>query len=417
MAHHQATGKRSLLNVAIKAADMLDRTFGAGGRHEVPGHEEVEIGLVKLYRETGEARYLRLAQFFLDERGRADHHALYGADQQDHLPVIQQSDATGHAVRAGYLYSGMADVAALTGDEAYLRAINRIWQNLVERKLYVTGGIGSRAEQEAFGPDFELPNRQAYNETCTAIALSLWAERMFLLDGNAKYMNVLERVLYNGFLAGVSLDGERFFYPNPLACDGRTPFNQGVLGRAPWFACSCCPVNVARFLPSLPGYVYATGRKAIYVNLYVGNQARLPLADQTVKLSQQTRYPWDGTVAITLEPERPAEFDVRLHIPGWALGKPVPSTLYRYAQETADQHAPVSLQVNGQPVAFAIHEGYAVLGHRWQAGDKIELNLPMPIHRVLADDPVAADHGRVAFKPGPIVYCTRRSTTAAASID
>ncbi len=266
VAHHQATGKRSLLDVAIKAADLVDRTFGLDGRHEVPGHQEIEIGLVKLYRETGDERYLRLAKFFLDERGRADHHQLYGPELQDHVPVVQQSEAVGHAVRAAYMYSGMADVAALTGDDAYIRAIDRLWENVISRKLYLTGGIGARAQTEAFGADYELPNKQAYNETCAAIALAMWAERMFLLEGNSKYIDVLERVLYNGFLSGISLDGDKFFYPNPLACDGRTPFNQGTLGRAPWFACSCCPVNVARFVPSLPGYVYATRDKAIYVN-------------------------------------------------------------------------------------------------------------------------------------------------------
>ena len=211
-----------------------------------------------------------MAKFFLDERGRADHHQLYGPDQQDHLPVVQQTDAVGHAVRACYMYSGMADVAALAGDEAYVRAIDRLWQNVVGRKLYLTGGIGSRAQQEAFGSDFELPNRQAYNETCAAIALAMWAERMFLLHGDAQYIDVLERVIYNGLVSGVALEGDKFFYPNPLACDGRTPFNQGTLGRAPWFGCSCCPGNVVRFLPSLPGYVYGVRGRTIYTNLFIG---------------------------------------------------------------------------------------------------------------------------------------------------
>jgi uncharacterized protein len=402
VAHHQATGKRSLLDVAIKAADLLDRTFGPNGRHEVPGHQEVEIGLVKLYRETGDERYLRLAKFFLDERGRADHHTLYGVETQDHVPVIQQSEAVGHAVRAAYMYSGMADVAALTGDDAYIRAIDRLWENVVSRKLYLTGGIGARAQTEAFGADYELPNKQAYNETCAAIALAMWAERMFLLHGDSKYIDVLERVVYNGFLAGVSLQGDKFFYPNPLACDGRSPFNIGTLGRAPWFACSCCPGNVVRFVPSLPGYVFAVRDRTIFVNLFVGDSGRVPLADQTVKLSQSTRYPWDGVVAIKVEPERAADFELRVRIPGWATGTPLPSSLYRYAESTTD---PVSLKVNGERADFQIDHGYAVLARHWQAGDTIELDLPMPIHRVLADDPLVADHGRVALERGPIVYC------------
>ena len=402
MAHHQATGKRSLLDVAIKAADLVDRTFGPSGRQEVPGHQEIEIALVKLYRETGEERYLRLARFFLDERGRGAHHELYGPELQDHLPVVQQSEAVGHAVRAAYMYSAMADVAALTGDDAYIRAIDRLWENVVGKKLYLTGGIGARATHEEFGADYELPNKQAYNETCAAIALAMWNQRMFLLHGDSKYIDVLERVLYNGLLSGVSLDGDKFFYPNPLACDGRTPFNQGTLGRAPWFACSCCPGNVARFMPSLPGYVYATRDKAIYVNLFIGGNGRVPLANQTVRLSQTTRYPWEGTVQLTVDPEQAADFELRMRIPGWALGKPVPSDLYRYAEPATE---PVALSVNGQPVAFQIDHGYAVLGRHWTKGDTVELRLPMPIHRVLADDPVAADHGRVALERGPLVYC------------
>ena len=247
-----------------------------------------------------------------------------------------------------------------------------------------------------------MPNKQAYNETCAAIALAMWNQRMFLLHGDSKYIDVLERVLYNGLLSGVSLEGDKFFYPNPLACDGRTPFNQGTLGRAPWFACSCCPGNVARFMPSLPGYVYATRNKAIYVNLFIGGNGRVPLADQTVRLSQTTRYPWDGAVELTVEPEHRGRIRVACAHSGLGVGKPVPSDLYRYAEPATE---PVSLSVNGQPVAFQIHHGYAVLGRQWSAGDKVELRLPMPIHRVLADDPVAADRGRVALERGPIVYC------------
>ena len=281
---------------------------------------------------TGEKKYLDQARFFLEQRGNAAGHTLYGAYNQDHLPVLQQTEAVGHAVRAGYMYSAMADVGALTGDEGYVRALGGLWDNVVSRKLYLTGGIGARRDGEAFGDDYELPNRTAYAETCAAIANAMWNHRLFLLHGDAKYLDVLERIVYNGFLSGVSLDGERFFYPNPLASDGERSFNMGQKGRSAWFDCSCCPTNVARFLPSIAGYVYAQRERDVFVNLFVAGRGELSLDGLTLGIRQETRYPWDGRVRIALEPERPAEFALHVRVPGWAQGRPVPSDLYRYAE-------------------------------------------------------------------------------------
>ncbi|HYN02813.1 MAG TPA: glycoside hydrolase family 127 protein, partial [Vicinamibacteria bacterium] len=402
VAHYQATGKRTLLDVALKSANLLTQVFGPGRRLDPPGHQEVEIGLVKLYRVTGDRKYLDQARFFLEQRGNAAGHTLYGAYNQDHLPVLQQKEAVGHAVRAGYMYSAMADVGALTGDEGYVRALGGLWDNVVSRKLYLTGGIGARREGEAFGDDYELPNRTAYAETCAAIANAMWNHRLFLLHGDAKYIDVLERIVYNGVLSGVSLDGERFFYPNPLASDGERSFNMGQKGRSAWFDCSCCPTNVARFLPSIAGYVYAQRERDVFVNLFVAGRGELSLDGLTLGIRQETRYPWDGRVRIALEPGRPAEFTVHVRVPGWAQGRPVPSDLYRYAEAGTEA---VTLTLNGQPVKPEIVRGFAVLRRTWKAGDAIELAFPMSVRRVLSHERVAADAGRVALERGPVVYC------------
>ena len=402
VAHYQATGKRTLLDVALKSADLLTREFGPGRRLDPPGHQEVEIGLVKLYRATGERKYLDQARFFLEQRGNAAGHKLYGAYSQDHMPVLQQTEAVGHAVRAGYMYSAMADVGALTGDEGYVRALGGLWDNVVSRKLYLTGGIGARREGEAFGDDYELPNRTAYAETCAAIANAMWNHRLFLLHGDAKYLDVLERIVYNGFLSGVSLDGERFFYPNPLASDGERSFNMGQKGRSAWFDCSCCPTNVVRFLPSMAGYVYAQRERDVFVNLFVAGRGELDLDGLKLGIRQETRYPWEGRVRIVLEPGRPTELALHVRVPGWAQGRPVPSDLYRYAEGGAE---PFTLAVNGQPVKPEIVRGFAVLRRTWKAGDAIELSLPMPVRRVLSHEKVAANAGRVAIERGPVVYC------------
>jgi DUF1680 family protein len=403
VAHYQATGKRTFLNVALKSASLLTQVFRPGGRLDPPGHQEVEIGLVKLYRATGDRRYLDQARFFLEQRGYAAGHKLYGAYSQDHVPVLEQREAVGHAVRAGYMYSAMADVSALTGDEAYDKALGSLWDDVVSRKLYITGGLGARRENEGYGEAYELPNRTAYAETCAAIAGAMWNHRMFLLHGDAKYLDVLERILYNGFLSGVSLDGERFFYPNPLAADGKRAFNQGRKGRREWFDCSCCPTNVVRFLPSIAGAVYAQRERDVYVNLFIAGRADLTADGVKLGVRQETRYPWDGKVTIRVDPARPVAVALHVRIPGWAQGRPVPSDLYRYADAGA---APFNLAVNGQPVKPEIVKGFAVLSRTWKAGDAVELDFPMAVRRVLAHEKVEADAGRVALERGPVVYCT-----------
>ena len=407
VAHYRATGKRSLLEVALKNADLIDRVFGPDKKRDVPGHQEIEIGLVKLYQATGEEKYLRLAKFFLDERGHAHGRELYSNHghpgyMQDHRPVIEQREAVGHAVRAGYMYCGMADVASLTGDDAYVKAIDRIWENVVFQKLYLTGGIGALHRGEAFGENYELPNDTAYAETCAAIANVMWNQRMFLLHGQAKYIDLLERVIYNGFLSGVSLSGDLFFYTNPLAFDGVYKFNRNSSSRQPWFDCSCCPTNVARFIPSLPGYVYAQRDDRLYINLFIGSQGTVELAQNAIHLTQETDYPWQGRVKITVAPEQTRAFAIHLRIPGWARHQPVPSDLYRYLSESRD---PVALRVNGQTVALDLDQGYARIRRAWQPGDVIELELPMPVRRVLSHENIAANLGRVALERGPIVYC------------
>jgi DUF1680 family protein len=395
VAYYQTTGKRKILDVAIKLADYIDSVFGPGKKYDVPGHEEIEIGLVKLYGVTSEKRYLELAKFFLDERGRADERKIYGEYCQDHKPVIEQNAAVGHAVRAGYLYSGMADVAALTSDADYINALDQIWNDVVSKKLYITGGIGARGGGESFGSDYELPNATAYCETCAAIANAMWNHRMSLLHGDAKYIDILERIIYNGFLSGISLSGNTFFYPNPLASDGKYQ-------RSPWFGCACCPTNIVRFMPSLPGYAYAQQAGNIFVNLFIAGGAEIKLPGNTVSLRQQTRYPWDGDVKITVEPERADQFTVCVRIPGWVQNRPVPSDLYDYSDSNQEQ---ATLKVNGDQVAIKTAKGYVSIDRTWKKGDTIDLNLPMPIRRVRANPKIKDNVGLIAIERGPVVYC------------
>ena len=396
VAHHQATGKRSFLDVAIKNADLVCKVFGPneGQRIDVPGHEEIEIGLVRLYHATGDRKYLDQAKFFIDMRGREDLREIYGEYCQDHKPIVDQSEAVGHAVRAVYLYTGIADVAALTGDVAYTQAIDRIWHDIVARKLYITGGIGARHRGEAFGDAYELPNASAYNETCAAVANAMFNQRMFLLHGDAKYIDVLERTIYNGFLSGVSLSGDRFFYPNPLASRGDE--------RHPWFNTSCCPVNVVRFIPSIPGYIYARREQSLYVNLFIDNQAEIELAGQPVTIAQRTSYPWDSRVKITVSPAEARQFTLNVRIPGWARSQPVPSELYRYADDSSSAW---TIRVNGEPVTPDLVNGYAPIDRTWKPGDVVELDLPMSVRRVQASEQVEANRELIAIERGPIVYC------------
>jgi uncharacterized protein len=395
-AHYQATGKRTLLEIAIKTADLLLATFGPGKRAIWPGHQITEMGLVKLYRVTGEQKYLDLAKFLLDVRG-PDGDAGAGREyNQSHVPVVRQTEAVGHAVRATYMYSGMADVAALTGDRSYLDASDRIWDSVVSRKLYVTGGIGATGRGEAFGGPYELPNMSAYNETCAAIGNDYWNHRLFLLHGDAKYIDVMERTLYNGLVSGVSLDGQAFFYPNPLESAGQHQ-------RSPWFGVACCPSNVTRFLASVPGYVYAVKDDRIFVNLFAAGRAGITLGNGSrVSLTQETDYPWDGAIRIRVDQvEGAAEFTLNLRVPGWTRNEPVPSDLYRYLDSVDRQ---VTLSVNGAAARVATAQGYVPIKRAWRAGDVIDFGLPMPVRRIVANDQVASDRGRVALQRGPVVF-------------
>ena len=396
VAHYRATGKRTLLDVAIKNADLVCQVFGPGEnqKHVPSGHPIIEMALCKLYNVTGEQRYLDMARYFVEETGRGtDGHKL-SEYSQDHKPILQQDEMAGHAVRAGYLYSGVADVASLTGDTAYFHALTRLWDNLAGRKLYITGGMGSRAQGEGFGPDYELPNHTAYCETCAAISNVYWNYRMFLATGDAKYMDVLERALYNGVISGVSLSGDKFFYDNPLE-------SQGEHDRQRWFGCACCPGNITRFMASVSGYTYATQASDIYVNLYIQGSADLQTESGRVALTQTTDYPWNGTVTIKVDPEQESTFALRLRIPGWLQQHPVASDLYTYT----DAPASYTLKVNGTRVKATVSDGYATISRQWKAGDIVELDLPMNVRRIKAHDKVTANRGMLALERGPVVYC------------
>lgn len=393
VAHYQATGKRNLLDIAIKNADLLVRDFGFGKEERFPGHQIIETGLTRLYRVTGNRQYLDLAQFFLDVRGPGKPDSK--EYNQAHKKVTEQHEAVGHAVRATYMYTGMADVAALTGNSDYLKAIDDIWHDVVEKKLYITGGIGATGAGEAFGKPYQLPNMSAYAETCASIANVYWNSRMFLLHGDAKYIDVLERTLYNGLLSGVSLSGDRFFYPNPLA-------SMGQHQRSAWFGCACCISNMTRFLPSMPGYIYAQDKNDLYINLFAGNTAKIVLPATEVSITQQTDYPWDGRNEIIIDPVKTAAFTLRIRIPGWAQQEPVPGGLYHMQGATT---AAVSMQLNGKPYAFSTEKGYAVLKRTWKKGDRIVLTLPMAPRKILADEKVEDDRFRFALQRGPLMYC------------
>ena len=406
-AHYQATGKKNFLDVATRAADLLVNTFGPGKRTTWPGHQITEMALVKLYRVTGKEPYLSLAKFLIDARGPDGLPAgetvnPRGLDyNQAQLKVIDQSEPVGHAVRAMYMYAGMADVAALEDDAKIKAAGDRIWNNLVQSKLYLTGGIGAAGGHEGFGDPYDLPNMSAYNETCASVGMDYWNHRQFLLHGDAKYIDIMERTLYNGLISGVSLKGDTFFYPNPLESSGQH-------ARQEWFGVACCPGNITRFMASVPGYVYAkrdpstsSEQAALYVNLYAGGTADVELAGGKLKVAQDTRYPWDGHVRITLTPDKARAFTVNVRIPGWAREQPVPGDLYRFADKASAQP---TLTVNGAAVPMTMADGYVAITRTWKAGDAIDLNLPMPVRRIVAHEKVTADRDRVALERGPIVY-------------
>ena len=409
VAHYQATGKRTLLNIALKNADLVCSVFGPGKRSVAPGHEIVEMGLVKLYRVTGKPEYLSTAKFFIEARGQ---HQGYdpkspdpfrnGSYWQDHKPVVAQSEAVGHAVRAEYLYSAMADVAALTGDKQLITAVDSIWDNMASKKLYVTGGTGAVPGGERFGRNYELPNATAYNETCAAVANIYWNQRMFQLHGDAKYADVIEKVLYNGLLSGVGLDGKSFFYSNAMQIKNSASFAQTEPARAGWFECSCCPTNLARLFPSLPGYVYGQNGKDIYVNLFVSGSADLVVQNKPVRFTQANNYPWDGDLKFTVNQASTSDFNLLVRIPGWAREEAVPSDLYRFATPS---DAKVVIKVNGKPVEYALKNGYAVLARKWKKNDVVDVSLPMEVRTVAAHPNVQDNVGKVALQRGPVIYC------------
>ncbi|MGI4834345.1 MAG: glycoside hydrolase family 127 protein [Janthinobacterium lividum] len=410
VAHYEATGKKTLLNIALKNADLVCAVFGPGKRSVAPGHEIVEMGLVKLYRVTGQPQYLATAKFFLEARGQYKGYDPKSPDGwkngqywQDDKPVVAQTEAEGHAVRAEYLYSAMADVAALTGDKQLLAAVDTIWNNLVAKKLYVTGGTGAVPGGERFGADYELPNTTAYNETCASVADIYWQQRMFQLHGESKYIDVLEKVLYNGLISGVGLDGKSFFYSNAMQIKNTLGFPQTEPARAGWFECSCCPTNLARLMPALPGYVYAQQGRSLYANLFVSGTTSLTVNKQAVQLTQQNNYPWQGDLKFTVDPRAAAaDFDLLVRIPGWARGEAVPSDLYTFAQPVTQ---PVTIKVNGKAIDYQLKNGYAVLSRKWHRHDVVAVSLPLEVRRVHANPLVKDDLGKVALQRGPVMYC------------
>lgn len=406
-AHFLATSKRNFLDIALKNADLLVKTFGPGKRHVAPGHEIVEMGLVRLYRITGKNEYLDLAKFFIDERGKRAYDKTStdewknGAYWQDDEPVVDQHEAEGHAVRAMYLYSGIADVAALTGDKRYIETIDRIWNNMVGKKIYVQGGIGAVPSGERFGADYELPNATAYNETCAAIGDVYWNQRMFLLHGDSKYIDLLEKVLYNGLISGIGLDGKSFFYTNAMQVVNGFTHPALEVGRSGWFECSCCPTNMVRFLPSLPGYIYAQKSDNVYVNLFIAGTADLKVNEKKVKIIQVNNYPWNGNLMFKVEPESPHKFNLLIRVPGWSRSKAIPSDLYSFENESSSK---IEIRLNGHPLKYHIENGYAVINNEWKKGDQVQVNLPMDVKKITANKTLVDDRNKIALQRGPIVY-------------
>ncbi|HHJ09542.1 MAG TPA: glycoside hydrolase family 127 protein [Bacteroidetes bacterium] len=390
VAHYQATGKDNFLKIAKKAANMIYNTFGYGKLEKYPGHQEIELALVRMFRETNDQRYLDLAKFFLDVRGPD------GAKNiQAHKKVVDQRRAVGHAVRAVYMYSAMTDVAALTNDISYIEAIKKIWEDIITGKFYITGGIGSSSRNEGFEEPYILPNMHSYCETCASIGNVYWNHRMFLYEGNAKYYDILERTLYNALLSGVSLRGNKFFYSNMLE-------SHGQYERSPWFNVACCPTSMCRFIPSFPRYIYAQSKDRLFVNIYAASEATLTMDGQLIKIIQDSNYPWDGNIMITLEPEESRKFSLSMRIPNWARGKVVPSDLYTFKNESYPE---ISASVNGKSVSVDIEEGYLTITRTWEKGDQINLDIPMPIQIIQANENIVFDRNKVAIQKGPIVYC------------
>lgn len=401
VAYFDATGKRKFLDVVIKWADYFDSLFGPGKKDWVTGHQELELALVKLYKTTRNEKYLKLAHWLLEERGHKLAKGYTWTDwkdtayAQDVVPVRDQKEITGHAVRAMYLYTGTADVAALTGDEGYLKAMRRVWEDVVYRNMYITGGIGSAGSNEGFSTDYDLPNEQAYCETCASVGMVFWNQRMNALTGNAEYIDVLERSLYNGALDGLSLSGERFFYGNPLASSGRH-------ARREWFGTACCPANIARLVASLGNYIYAKSAKDIWVNLFVGSNTVIPLEKGNVGVNTETNYPWDGRVKITVSPVKKTKFALHIRIPGWVNKPSIAGGLYAMGE----RNVKLSYKVNGREETFKDDgTGYAVLDRTWSKEDVVEFEYQMPVEQVSSREELKQDKDRVALQRGPLVYC------------
>ncbi len=401
VAYYDATGKRKLLDVAIRFANHFNSLFGPGKRDWVTGHQELELALVKLYKTTREEKYLKLADWLLSERGHKKAVGYTWTDwkdtayAQDIKPVKEQKEITGHAVRAMYMYTGAADVAALTGDEGYMNAMKDVWEDVVYRNMYITGGIGSSGGNEGFGVDYELPNENAYCETCASVGMVLWNQRMAMLTGESKYIDVLEKSLYNGALDGISLAGDKFFYGNVLASTGRQ-------ARRDWFGTACCPANIARLIESLGNYIYGFNNNSLWVNLFVGSNTAVTVNDQVIPVTMKTNYPWDGEVELGLSPQKKTRFALRMRIPGWAQGSAVPGGLYNFQDASASN---ITVNLNGKKIEYSVDKGYLVIDREWNTNDKITLSLPMDIKRVNSRAEVKANVERVAIQRGPIIYC------------
>ncbi|HEX4372994.1 MAG TPA: beta-L-arabinofuranosidase domain-containing protein [Puia sp.] len=400
VAYYNATGKKKLLEVAERYANHIDSTFRLQNRHWISGHEEIELALVKLYHTTKNDRYLKLADWYLQQRGQKTAMGWFTpAYWQDIKPVKEQTKITGHAVRAMYLYTGAADVAAAIGDTGYLKAMKAVWEDVVDRNMYLTGGIGSSGDNEGFSKDYDLPNADAYCETCASVGMVLWNQRMNILTGDAKYVDVLERTLYNAALDGLSLTGDRFFYGNPLASVGKDT-------RGEWFGTACCPANIARLVASLGNYIYNRSDNDIWVNLFIGSKTNVQMGKSNIGIEQQTNYPWDGSVKINISPDKKTKMALHIRIPGWANGKAVAGDLYRFVNTETKK---ISLKINGNDAAYNLQKGYAVIDREWKKGDVVELNLPMEVKEVVANDSVSADAGKAALQRGPLVYCIEGS--------
>ncbi len=399
IAYYNATGKDKLLNVAIRLANHIDSTFRLANKPWFSGHQEIELALVKLFQITKNDRYLKLSEWYLQQRGKG--YYTYGTNWitpdywQDLMDVKSQKEITGHAVRAMYLYTGAADVAASTGNVDYAEAMHAVWEDVVHRNLYITGGIGSTGRNEGFSIDYDLPNSQAYAETCASVGMVLWNQRMNRLTAESKFIDVLERTLYNGALSGLSLSGDRFFYGNPLA-------SKANHFRREWFGTACCPANIARLTASVGDYIYGVSNEGIWINLFIGNQAKIQLAKQEVPISIETNYPWEGKVKLTLEPLKKTKIKLHLRIPGWVQGNPVPGDLYRF--QTFVDNKPL-IRLNGKAIDYTIEKGYAIIDREWRKGDFIELDLPMEVREVIAHEKVKQNEDRVALQRGPLLYC------------